>query len=250
MKVTTLETMNLESLLLSADPEVERVLRPTLEKLAIDVEICRDARHGSEILLSSKFDAVIVDCDDMKGGMEVLQGLRNVPSNRNSIAFAILNGSHTTTKEAFGLGVNFVLQKPISPLNATRCFNAALNFMLRERRRYFRQPVKAQVRIVLGDRELKATSCNISEGGMAVMLREPLPKGTNPHLKFALPGLSATFEVEAEVAWSDLKGSAGFRFKNVPAISQEVLEQWLDDQLEKEIPGAKQKLAAVADLTS
>jgi CheY-like chemotaxis protein len=242
--------MNLESLLLSADPEVERILRPTLEKLAIDVEICRDARRGSEILLSSKFDAVIVDCDDMKGGMEVLQGLRNVPSNRNSIAFAILSGNRTTTKEAFGLGVNFVLQKPISALNATRCFNAALNFMLRERRRYFRQPVKTQVHISLGDRALKATSSNVSEGGMAVILREPLPKGATPHLKFALPGLSASFEVEAEVAWSDLKGSAGFRFKNVPPISQEVLEQWLDDQLEQEIPGAKEKIASAPDPSS
>ena len=36
------------------------------------------------------------------------------------------------------MGANFVLQKPISGLNASRCFHAALNFMLKERRRYFR----------------------------------------------------------------------------------------------------------------
>jgi len=234
--------MNLESLLLSADPEVERVLRPTLEKMAIDVEICRDARHGSEILLSSKFDAVIVDCDDMKGGMEVLQGLRNIPSNRNSVAFAILNG--TSTQQAFGMGVNFVLQKPMSPLNATRCFNAALNFMLRERRRYFRHPIKTQVHIVLADRQLKATSSNVSEGGMAIMLRDALPKGATPTLKFTLPGIKAGFEVEAEVAWCDLKGSAGFRFKNVHPASQQILEQWLADQLEKDLPGSGDRPSA------
>lgn len=231
--------MNLESLLLSADPEVERVLRPTLEKLAIDVEICRNARHGSEMLLSEKFDAVIVDCDDMKGGMEILQGLRNTPSNRNSITFAILNGNHTTTQEVFGMGVNFVLQKPISGLNASRCFNAALNYMLRERRRYFRQPVKTQVHILIGDQRLRATSSNLSEGGMAVMMREPMPKGATPRIKFTLPGVNAAFEMEAEVAWSDLKGSAGFRFRNVPASSQAILEQWLNEQMTKEIPGAK-----------
>ena len=236
--------MNLESLLLSGDPDVERVLRPVLEQLAIDVEICRDARRGSEFLLSEKFDAVIVDCDDLKGGMEILQGLRNIPSNRNSVAFAILSGQRTTTQQAFDMGVNFVLQKPVSSLNASRCFNAALNFMLRERRRYFRQPVKMQIRVGLGDQELRATSSNVSEGGMAVMLREPLPKGASPHLKFTLPGLSAALEVEAEVAWNDLKGRTGFRFKNVPKSSQQLLEQWLDDQLEKEMPGSRAKLAA------
>src|SRR5438309_2051145 len=130
--------MTLESLLLSADSNVESVLRPTLEKLAIEVEICREARSGSEILLSEKFDAVIVDCDDLRGGLALLEGLRATPSNKSSVSFAILNGKKTTTQQAFGMGANFVLQKPISALNASRCFNAALNFMVRERRRYFR----------------------------------------------------------------------------------------------------------------
>src|ERR1700685_2220162 len=150
--------MTLESLLLSRDAEVVRVLRPTLETLSIDVEICQDAKKASEILLSEKFDAVIVDCDDLKGGLEVLQGLRATPSNKNSVAFALLNGKKTTAQETFNMGVNFVLQKPISTLNASRCFNAALNFMVRERRRYFRHPVKMLVKVVLGEKELRATS--------------------------------------------------------------------------------------------
>ena len=64
--------MTLESLLLSRDTDLVRVLRPTLEKLAIDVEICQEARAAADILVSEKFDAVIVDCDDLKGGLEVL----------------------------------------------------------------------------------------------------------------------------------------------------------------------------------
>src|SRR6266566_7738368 len=179
--------MTLESLLLSADSNVESVLRPTLEKLAIEVEICREARSGSEILLSEKFDAVIVDCDDLRGGLALLEGLRATPSNKSSVSFAILNGKKTTTQQAFGMGANFVLQKPISALNASRCFNAALNFMVKERRRYFRQPVKMMVTVALPDKELRATSTNISEGGISLLLREALPKGATPHLQFHLP---------------------------------------------------------------
>ena len=240
--------MTLESLLLSHDPELLRVIRPTLEKLSIDVEICQDARSGSDILISDKFDAVIVDCDDLSGGLALLQGLRNTPSNKNSVAFAILNGKRTTTQEAFGMGANFVLQKPISSLNASRCFHAALNFMLKERRRYFRQPVKMDVQVILEGKTLTATSTNVSEGGVALLLREALPKGATPHLKFALPDSSIRIEVEAEVAWADFKGLAGLRFHNMPQTAQAQLEQWLDDRMEEEFPGSKDRLAESGSL--
>ncbi len=236
--------MTLESLLLSQDPELVRVIRPTLEKLSIDVEVCREARAGSDILISDKFDAVIVDCDDLSGGLALLQGLRSTPSNKNSVAFAILNGKRTTTQEAFGMGANFVLQKPISTLNASRCFHAALNFMLKERRRYFRQPVKTEVQVVLEGKTLTATSTNISEGGMAIMLREAMPKGATPRLKFFLPDSSIRMDVEGEVAWADFKGLAGLRFHSVPKDIQVQLEKWLDDRMEEEFPGAKDRLAA------
>jgi DNA-binding response OmpR family regulator len=236
--------MTLESLLLSRDADLVRVLRPTLEKLAIDVEICQEARAAADILVSEKFDAVIVDCDDLKGGLEVLQGLRSTPSNKNSVTFAVLNGKRTTTQDAFGMGANFVLQKPISTLNASRCFNAALNFMIKERRRYFRQPVRMVVHVLLGDKELKGTSTNISEGGIALQLREALPKGAAPQVKFTLPETSLTMNFETEVAWADIKGRVGLRFQNVPQSSQEILEGWLNERMEKEFPGAKERFAA------
>jgi len=230
--------MTLESLLLSGDAEVVRVIRPTLEKLSIEVEICQEAKKASEILISEKFDAVIVDCDDLQGGMEVLEGLRATPSNKNSVAFALLNGKKTTTHDAFGMGVNFVLQKPISTLNAARCFHAALSFMERERRRYYRQPVKMLVRVVLGEQEIKATSTNISEGGMALMLHRALPKSATPRLQFTLPETRLALDVETEVAWADIKGHVGLRFLNVPEGSQEFLEKWLNEQMEKQLPGS------------
>jgi DNA-binding response OmpR family regulator len=235
--------MTLESLLLSGDADVVRVLRPTLEKLSIEVEICQEARKASEILISEKFDAVIVDCDDLQGGLEVLQCLRATPSNKNSVTFALLNGKKTTTQEAFGMGVNFVLQKPISTLNASRCFHAALNFMVRERRRYYRQPVKMLVRVVLGEQEMKATSTNISEGGMALMMHQALPKSATPRVQFTLPETRVALDVETEVAWADIKGHVGLRFLNVPQSSQELLEKWLNDQMERQLPGTKELLA-------
>jgi DNA-binding response OmpR family regulator len=233
----------LESLLLSRDADVFRVLRPTLEKLSIEVEVCQEAKKASEILIAEKFDAVIIDCDDLPGGAEVLEGLRSTPSNKSSVTFAIVNGAKTTTHQAFDMGVNFVLHKPLSALNATRCFNAALSLMLRERRRYFRYPVKMPVSIILGERSVKAASTNISEGGIALLVQHALPKNAKPRLQFKLPGTATSFEVEAEVAWIDLKGNAGLRFVNFASKSQESLEGWLNQQVGKEASSDKEQAA-------
>lgn len=231
--------MTLESLLLSRDAEVVRVLRPTLEKLSIEVEICQEAKKAAEILIAEKFDAVIIDCDDLRGGLEVLQGLRATPSNKSSVTFAVLNGKKTTTQEAFAMGVNFVLQKPITPVNAARCFHAALNFMVRERRRYYRHPVKMPVEIVAGEKEIKGSSTDLSEGGMALQLHQAIPKNATPRVHFTLPETSLSLDLEAEVAWADLKGRVGLRFRNVAPGSQEHLEKWLNQQMPKKLPEAK-----------
>ena len=239
--------MTLESLLLSQDAELVSVIRPTLESLSIDVEICPEVRAGNEKLSSDKFDAVIVDCDDLEGGLSLLKELRNTRSNKTSVAFAVLNGKKTTTQEAFGMGANFVMQKPITTLNASRCFHAALNFMLKERRRYFRQPVSIPVAVVAEGNAVTATSTNISEGGMALLLPHALPKGSTPTLKFCLPHTDASIEVEAEVAWADVKGLAGVRFQQVPKEIQQRLECWLDARIEEEFPGTKDRISAAQE---
>ena len=225
--------MQLESLLLSRDPEVIRVVQPALEKLSIDVEVCRGVNSGQEILRTERFDAIIIDCDDLKGALGVLEGLRKSVSNRNSATFAIVNGS-TTTQQAFKMGANFVLQKPISALNAKRCFSAAVNFMMRKRRRYFRHPVEMPATLSFGEgQKMKVTVTNLSEGGMAIFFRGPLPKGRVSTVSFNLPGAASALEPKVQVAWMDESGHAGLRFIDVSKESRAQLDAWLAGQSEK-----------------
>jgi CheY-like chemotaxis protein len=231
--------MPLESLLLSRDPDVIRVLQPALEKLSVDVEVCRGVNSGQEILRTEKFDAIIVDCDDLKGALSVLEGLRKSESNKNSVTFAILNGT-TTTQQAFQMGANFVLQKPISALNAKRCLSAAINFMIRERRRYFRHPVEMSATLSFGEgQKLKVMLTNISEGGMAVFFRGPLPKGAVSTVSFKLPGAATPLEPKVQIAWMDESGRAGLRFINVSKESRAQLDGWLAEQCEKMVPSSR-----------
>jgi DNA-binding response OmpR family regulator len=237
--------MNLESLVISRDAALLGVLRPTLEKIAVDVQVCADIKPANDLLAKRKFDAVIVDCDDLEGGADLLKGLRKTQSNARSVAFAVLNGK-TNTQEAFQFGANFVLQKPLTPLNATRCFNAALNFMVRERRRYFRYPVEMAVRIILPNaRELTATSTNVSEGGMAIRLTGKVPKDAKGKLQFTLPGSNTSLELKGEIAWADGTGHVGIRFVEVPQSSQYQLDKWLTERMHDEMPKRLQEYVSL-----
>ncbi len=230
---TTVTPMNLESLLVCRDTEVVKVLQPTLEKMSIDVEVSAAARSGSEILSSAKFDAVIVDCDDLEGGVDLLRRLRQTASNKTSVSFAILNGK-TTTQQAFEMGANFVLQKPVTPAGTLRCFHTALSFMIREKRRYFRCPVQMPVVLVShqGD-ELKVMGTNLSEGGLAIHYDGTLAKNYTK-IRFTLPNSKALLEPKGEIAWADNLGRAGIKFVDLPESSRAQLERWIVQRIEAE----------------
>ena len=238
--------MNLDSLLISQDEALLAVLRPALEKISVNLEVCPEQRSGHELMAKRKFDAVIIDCDDLHNGIELLKSLRQTQSNSRSVAFLVVNGK-TTTQEAFASGANFVLQKPLTPLHASRCFNAALNFMVRERRRYFRQPLDMPLRISLpSDQEMTATATNLSEGGMAIRVLGKLPKEAQAQFRFTLPGANISLELKGQVAWADGTGHAGIRFVEVPQSSQYQLEKWLTDCMQSELPARLQGYAALS----
>ncbi|MGA9526591.1 MAG: PilZ domain-containing protein [Terriglobales bacterium] len=237
--------MNLDSLLFSKDPGLLGVLRQTLEKLSINVEVCTEADACSESLANRKFDAVIIDCDDQPNGVTLLGGLRQTQSNAKAVAFAVLNGK-TTTQEAFEYGANFVLQKPLTPLHATRCFHAAIDFMLRERRRYFRYPIEIPVQVVIdGTREIQARTTNLSESGVAIHATSRLDKDRPVALRFTLPDSDILLELKGDVVWADTVGGAGIRFADLPQNSKHQLEQWLTERLQKEMPARLQTYPAL-----
>ena len=228
--------MNLESLVISRDSDLLGILRPVLETIAVNVQACPDILAAASLLDKNKMDAVIVDCDDLPHGVEVLKSIRTTRSNASSVAFAVVNGK-TSTQQAFQFGANFVLQKPLTPLNATRCFNAALNFMVRERRRYFRHPLEVPVRITApGNREVTAMTTNLSEGGMSLHCSAQFLKDPKLMVRFSLPQSSISLELKGAVAWSDGSGRVGLRFIEVPQSSQYQLEKWLTERAKDELP--------------
>ena len=118
-KLDTFTGMALQALLLSRDPEVHRTLRRVLDAANIDLDLSNDTEQARHILLRRKYDALLVDCDDIPNGPLLLREMRQGKSNKSCIAFALVNGK-TSIQQAFEMGANFVLDKPISADRAAR----------------------------------------------------------------------------------------------------------------------------------
>jgi CheY-like chemotaxis protein len=220
----------LHSLLLSRDDDVIRVLRRVLNDMEIEVDVCTSAERAAEELARRKYDAVIVDCDDVEGAHGVLRNLRTSSSNKTSTAFAIIGGA-TSMRSAFEMGANLALEKPITADRAKHSFRAAQGLMLQERRRYHRHPVEMAVTLRLQEKgkkhEFQASAYDLSVGGMAVQVKSPLPAHEGlATLHFVLPGTHNWIEIAGTVAWADGEGRAGVHFENVPAVAKEHLEKW------------------------
>jgi len=245
--------MPLRTLLLSRDPDVLRVFRRALDDLAVEVEVCPRAEMARGQLIQNKFDAVILDCDDIAMADEVLCSLQTESSNRRAIAMALVNGI-TSMREAFAMGAHFVLEKPLTFERANRATRAAVGMMLAEQRRYFRCPLQIKVTVTCGGLpSFTCASTNLSEGGMALMVLRDLPPAESVDLRFTLPDMSEAIAAKAEIAWSDGKGSLGLRFIHMSQEGKRILTKWLvmrTAELEAEENAAKRTKAGATTATS
>lgn len=220
--------MALQSLLLTKDAEAHRILRRVLDATNIEVELCNSPEQARLALSRRKFDALLVDCDDMQQGPAILRELRKGRSNKSCIAFAIVHG-RTTVQQAFEMGANFVLDKPISVERATRSVRAAQGLIMRERRRYHRHLLRASGAILVdAGAELPVSITNISHGGISIECSRQLDEGGAARLKFVLPGVKRELEVKGEVMWSNPEGQAGIRFQVISAEVKKELDAWLE----------------------
>ncbi|HEX7288096.1 MAG TPA: PilZ domain-containing protein, partial [Candidatus Angelobacter sp.] len=210
------------------DPEVQRAIRRVLESTNIDLELSQSVDQTRMALGRRKYDAVLVDCEDMQGAAVVLRDLRQGKSNRNCIAFALVN-ARTSIQKAFEMGANFVLDKPISVDRATRSMRAAQGLILRERRRYHRHLVRATGAITVDSgSEVPVNITNISQGGISIECARRLDQGGAARLRFQLPGARHTLEVKGEVMWSTPDGKSGIRFQVISVDMKKELDSWLE----------------------
>ena len=209
--------MSLKSLVLCADEKIVRILRRVLSDLEIGIEHCTDPDGAIHKLTRQRFEAVIIDCTDLKTATSVLKSARSAPANKRAIAVAIMEG-HTGLRSAFDMGAHFVLYKPVSTERARSTFRAARALMKRERRRNSRVAIQVPVSLKNDRTGFMQTvpTTDLSEGGLAVQFAKQQKDPGPWELHFKLPGSDKAIDVTGEVAWQNPSGHIGIRFSQPP----------------------------------
>jgi len=219
--------MGLKALLLCSDEKIVRVLRRVLGDLDIEVQLCPNAEAALRKLTRQRFEAIVADLSD-EGASGVVSSARNAPCNKQAVAVAIVE-QNVGLKAVFQTGAHFVLYKPVSSERAKSSFRAARALMKSERRRNIR--VTVQIPVVMRSSEaggnMKVTTVDLSEGGMAI----ELPNRKRPvgrwRIAFTLPGADRELEIPAEFAWESAKEQGGLRFVQPSAETTMQLRDWL-----------------------
>ena len=90
--------MELRCLLLTRDDQIIRVLRRVLDGLDIGLEVCTGADKAAEELERFKYDAVMIDCDDVHNAITVLCSVRLTASRSSTSATSTGQASASQSK--------------------------------------------------------------------------------------------------------------------------------------------------------
>jgi len=220
--------MALQALLLTEDPEMYGVLSPVLQDMGITFRTAENPSQADFFLRSAIFDAVFVDCDGLPGAIKFFTDVR-LSSSKNCTAFAVVHGK-TSTKEAFLLGANYVVEKPLTGERVRESLRSAMNMMLRERRRYARHTLNGSAVVWYGgDKKVVGRTVNLSEGGVAIELPENVDLGLPVRIQFDLPG-GRHIDAKGVVAW-EADTHIGIKLLFMAANVRHDLDNWIVDRL-------------------
>lgn len=212
---------------MTCDTTLLRHVQAGLGTHGASLQLRQDCASAIELASRRHLDGLVIDCDHVPGGRGALAELRKTPANRQTLILAVVSGL-TSAEEALDLGADFVLNKPIQQTRLRGVLDIAIPKMEREHRRYFRYDVDLPVRFSnpLGQ-SFTARIQNISEGGLAIKLTNPVKLTGVVLVEFDLPSIEPqAFQAKADVVWSD-SFVMGLRFLYIERNSGVALQTWL-----------------------
>jgi len=219
--------MALRALLVSHDEFVEAAFQDAVRGVGAELEVSRDSKSALLAVERTRFDVVLIDCDDVYGGASLLRSTRTSLPNRCSVLLAITNGG-THAADAIDLGANLVACKPITPERAESELQRACKNMVGTQRANRRFSVSIPVFLSFGQvLDRRAQAYNVSLGGLGIRVSEPIEGDDVVHLRCCLPSCAISIQARGEIAWADPEGNCGIRFMGMSDSSLSILSEWL-----------------------
>src|SRR5467141_176707 len=105
--------MGYQALLFCPDEKLARVVSQVFSELDFTVEPVHEPFAAVKKLMSQRYDAIVVDCENEQNASLLFKSARNSSANQASLAVAVVEGQAGVAK-AFRIGANLVLTKPIN----------------------------------------------------------------------------------------------------------------------------------------
>lgn len=225
--------MNSTALVTSDDLILRSEARGVLNEMQIAC-ICSGTAGFDRAVASSKFEAILLDMPADEA-LAAIRSIRNGKLNRYCIVLSFV-GDGQSAAAAWAAGANFTIRRTSEyGSDLKKAFQSAHGLILREKRRYHRQPISIPVEILSNGKRFTGQMLDISERGACVECAVPMPKQAM-QLRFCLPG-SQTIRVEALPAWA--RGAKiGIQFTAVDEAARAAISQWLISQLDPKVISA------------
>jgi len=216
-------------LLVDDEPEICRMIKAMVQPLGVEVRTSSDSREAASILEHEKFDGIMLDVA-MPGldGFQLARKIRTTPPNQQA-PIIMLTGMDDveTMRRAFEAGVTFFIGKPISRERVYAIFRTARGAMLAERRRNARLPYRTAVNCVWEEQRFRATSINISEGGMGLEGSGGAAVGDVVTLEFNMPEAKESIKVTGKIRNKDASGRTSIEFIDPAEASRGVIREYI-----------------------
>jgi hypothetical protein len=217
----------LQAVLVGSDNATIDAILPCLSEMGIAPSIHAQTASALQTLTQQKIDAFFVH-RELDPEFSLLKRMRNSPSNRRAVAFAIIP-ERKTANDASRVA-DFVMDKPLAPVNASRAVRAALGRILKQRKRYFRNLLRAPIHLTDSTyRKFDGQTLNLSQTGIALECATPFTVRETVQLEFYLPGIADKFDCKAQIIWRAEQGKAGLTFTHMKPADKERLESWIEE---------------------
>lgn len=193
-------------LVVENDRETLQLLEETLGRMGSELHCLESSRSAAELINQAKFDAFFVDLElPEMDGCELAERIRWSKSNsRCPIVMITNNSTPAALRRCFRAGVNFFLEKPVTPQQLETLLNATRGIMAQERRRYQRAPVRVPVHcqweIQTMPQGVTGESIDVSASGMRIRLGLTPSPGGVIQVQFKLPGDPRPYNLTTRLA--------------------------------------------------
>jgi PilZ domain len=219
----------MKALVVTRDAEMVGIFSHLFRGVYMEVCKCISESDAVERLSSEKFEALVLDVDNVAESATILNALKETRPNNHLVVFAV--ASNEQAKETASAFPTFNIERPLVPSRIRDLLARVHGRMLRDRQAYFRVAVELPVSIRRGSGELsQSTTFNLSQSGMAITSPHLLEVGEQVTLGFAIPNSDLFVSAKGTVIWDDGHGKAGIHFECSSSSAKVRFFEWLHDQ--------------------